>query len=169
MTRFIAYFCLVTLGFAPIPAFAGHQSVVGWVEKIHIDQLDASFPAKLDTGATTSSLGAMVIKVIKPEVKARGNHGSVVFSVVDDNEQGRVLERKIQRWVRIKTKDGGFIRRPVVKLTFCVANELITEEVNLADRTDFLYPVLIGRNMMQEGKLAIDASRTFTAKPNCKP
>lgn len=144
-------------------------TVIGWVEKIRIESVDSTFPAKMDTGAKTSSLGSEVIKLIEPATRSETDFGSVVFSVNDDEGKTRVLKRKIQRWVRIKSKTGGFLRRPVVKMTFCIAGNLISEEVNLSDRTRFIYPVLIGRNMMREGNLAIDPSRTFAVKPTCKP
>ncbi len=53
-------------------------------------------------------------------------------------------------------------------MEFCVAGRLIEEEANLADRDDFNYSVLIGRNMLKKGKLAVSSAESFTAKPNCQ-
>jgi hypothetical protein len=141
-------------------------SIVGWVERIHIDDIDASFPAKLDTGAKTSSIDAEVMKLIEPEGKRR----YVVFTVKDQDGRPYVLKRKIKRWVRIKKKaeKSGFVRRPVVTMSFCIADRLVEDEVNLADRGDFIYPVLLGRNMLAKTKLAVDAGKTFTIKPICE-
>jgi hypothetical protein len=52
-------------------------------------------------------------------------------------------------------------------MRLCVAGQWIEEEVNLADRDDFNYPVLIGRNLLQKGGLVVDSSKTFTADPSC--
>lgn len=69
--------------------------------------------------------------------------------------------------VLIKKKEGGLQRRPVVTMTFCIAGRLIKDEVNLSDRGHFNYEVLVGRNMLTSGNLIIDASKAFTARPNC--
>ena len=42
---------------------------------------------------------------------------------------------------------------------------MVEEEVNLSDRDTFLYDLLIGRNMLVKGRLVVDSSLTFTAKP----
>jgi hypothetical protein len=145
--------------------------IVGWVEKVHIDSLDTVFKAKLDTGAQTSSIDAKIIDIVKPEKDDDDDddkHGRVIFSVEDNDGKARTLERRINRYVRIKTKTGGYLRRPVVTMTFCIAGIPIKEEVNLADREHFIYPVLIGRNMLKDGRLVIDASTTFTSDADCE-
>lgn len=169
MTHYTFFFALfLSLFSASLAEARSNHTVVGWVEKVRIDLIDSTFPAKLDTGATTSSMDAKIIKIEEAKKRTHGNRGTVIFSVTDDEDRVRILERKIVRWVRIKSKTGGFLRRPVVKMSFCIADDLITEEVNLAPRENFIYPVLVGRNMMQDGKLVIDASRTYLVKPDCK-
>jgi hypothetical protein len=158
-------FCLLTA--YPVMADGRMRSIVGWVEKVHIDSIDSTFAAKLDTGATTSSINAEIVKMVKAETDETNDFGKVVFSVSDDEGKTRVLERKVQRWVRIKKKNGGFIRRPVVKMRICVGNSSVVGEVNLADRTGFIYPLLVGRNMLRLGNLVVDSTQTFTSKPVC--
>lgn len=148
------------------------QIIVGYVEKIAIPSVDLTLKAKLDTGATTSSINATVIEL--PEKTHRRNEEGekvanyVVFAIDSDDAQTKNLKKPITRFVKIKKKDGGFDRRAVVEMTFCIAGQLITEEVNLADRDHYNYDVLIGRNMLEEGRLIIDASRDHTAMPNCR-
>ena len=92
----------------------------------------------------------------------------VIFSIRDQDGKAHTLERDIKRFVRIKTKNGGTIRRPVVEMAFCVAGIRVEEEVNLAERDNFIYPVLIGRNMLKDGRLVIDPSKTFTSDAVCQ-
>ncbi|MEO0451216.1 MAG: hypothetical protein AAFZ74_12965 [Pseudomonadota bacterium] len=40
-------------------------------------------------------------------------------------------------------------------------------EVNLADRTGFNDPLLIGRNMLSEGNIGVDSRQIFAAKRAC--
>jgi hypothetical protein len=105
---------------------------------------------------------AEVLNITGPEENQR-----VVFQVENDTGETNTLERKLIRYVRIKTKDGGWQRRPVVEMDFCVAGRHVVSEVNLAPRQDFIYPVLVGRNMMKDGGIIVDPSRTFTAPARC--
>ena len=66
------------------------------------------------------------------------------------------------RWVKIESRTKDYIRRPVVRMKLCIAGRWIEEEVNLSDRDEFNYSVLIGRNMLKKAKLAIDSAKTFT-------
>jgi hypothetical protein len=137
---------------------------VGWVEKAKIPGVEKEVKAKLDTGATTTSINAEILE--KPDKNSESG-GMIKFRFQDGKKNGEVFERPIVRWVQIKSREGADIRRPVVRMKFCIAGRWIEEEVNLADREDFNYPVLIGRNMLKEGKLAVDSSATFTAEASC--
>ncbi|HEY1096519.1 MAG TPA: RimK/LysX family protein [Alphaproteobacteria bacterium] len=143
---------------------AAQQAIMGWVERVYIESIDSNFKAKLDTGATTSSMRAIVLKVMdeKDEKNRR-----VVFQVENEKGETNTLERKLVRFVKIKMRNGTFQRRPVVEMDFCIAGRHVISEVNLAPRTDFIYPVLIGRNMMVDGGIIVDPSRTFTAPARC--
>jgi hypothetical protein len=152
--------------------------IVGWVEDVYVEAIDTQFKAKLDTGAKTSSIDAKVIDIVEytpsqgseapsKETKKEAA-GRIIFSVVDAEGKSKTLERDIVRFVRIKRKgNAGFIRRPVVHMRFCLAGRVIDEEVNLAVRQRFIYPVLIGRNMLEKGGLVVDASRMLTSPSTC--
>jgi hypothetical protein len=150
-------------------AQAQNPKVVGWVENVMIEDVDITLKAKLDTGAKTSSIDAEVIDIRKEGKRIRGKYTGevVVFSVKDTADKSNTFERKIVRYVRIKKKNGGYLRRPVIEMAFCIAGRLVKEEVNLANRENFIYPVLVGRNMMQHADLAVDPARTFVSNPRC--
>jgi len=192
----LAAFCFTaTPASASRSKLSDNRLITGWVEKVHIDAVEATFKGKLDSGAVTSSIHAEIIAVNEPkpakesdEVVDEGtddkenmdkkkpvaeeeleDFGKVVFSVKDENGEARTLERKIRRWVKIKAKEGGFVRRPVILMTFCIAGRAVKEEVNLSDRAHFIYPVLVGRNMLRKAMLVVDSSRKFTGDPSCPP
>lgn len=151
------------------PAHA--KTRVGWVEHIRIDDVGLAVKAKMDTGAKTSSIDAEIIDIVKmKETKDDRPGEKVVFSMMgEDASEKKTFEREIVRYVRIKKKGGGYIRRPVIEMTFCIAGERLTEEVNIANRENFIYPVLIGRNMLSHAKLTVDASETLVTRPSCEP
>ncbi len=137
------------------------KPIAGWIEEINIAGSKAKVKAKLDSGANTSSIDADIIKIYDKD-----NKKYIIYRINMSDKKQETFESVIVRWVRIKTKTGKFIRRPVVKMDFCIADKLINDEVNLADRAHFLYPVLIGRNMMQNNVL-IDVSKKFITTPRC--
>lgn len=139
---------------------------VGWVEKGKIAGIDKEIKFKLDTGATTTSINAEILE--KPESESESG-GMIKFRFTNGEGVKETFELPIVRWVRIESRKADYIRRPVVRMKLCLAGRWIEEEVNLASRDDFNYPVLIGRNMLKKGGLAVDSSKTFTKNPTCPP
>ncbi|MEL7242447.1 MAG: RimK/LysX family protein [Cyanobacteria bacterium J06643_5] len=137
------------------------SKTVGWIENGKISGIDTDIKFKLDTGAKTTSINAEILE--KPDNESESG-GMIKFRYTNTDGISKVFERPVERWVEIKNEG----RRPVVKMEFCIAGRLIEEEANLADRDDFNYSVLIGRNMLKKGKLAVSSAETFTAKPNCQ-
>lgn len=120
------------------------------------DKRDERNVAKKKTKKRKSNKETIIFKL---EINHAGKEGEEVDS--------RQLKYPVERWVRIKTKKGGTVRRPVIRMSFCVAGILVEDEVNLANRDNFNYDVLIGRNMLVRGGLAVDPSKAFTEQPNC--
>lgn len=137
---------------------------VGWIEKARIPGVEKEIKAKLDTGATTTSINAEILE--KPDENSESG-GMIKFRFTNGEGITQVFERPIVRWVKIKSREGADIRRPVVRMKLCIAGRWMEEEVNLADRDDFNYPILIGRNMLKQAKFAVDSNQTFTAQPAC--
>ncbi len=135
----------------------------GWVEKICIGASENLIKAKLDTGAAVSSIDAQVIKFYKKDDKKY-----VLYRVTFDEGGTETFKSEVLRYTRIKARTGEKpIRRPVVMMKFKIGDHELYEEVNLADREHFVYPVLIGRNML-EGNIIVDSAATFKVKTRCK-
>lgn len=151
------------------PAMAGELKQVGWVEEVRLTDVGSVVKAKMDTGAKTSSIDSEIIDIRKTGKKTKAGTGeSVIFSVKTDDGSPKTFEREIRRYVRIKLKGGGFTRRPVITMNFCIAGRQVEEEVNLANRENFIYPVLVGRNMMAHADLAVNPAVRYLSQPNCK-
>lgn len=168
MNRFFAL-SIAAILLAATPAMARETKIVGWVEEVLLADVGIRVKAKMDTGAKTSSIDSEIIDIRKTGKKTKHTTGeSVIFSVDAIDGPPKTFEREIIRYVRIKLKGGGFTRRPVIRMKFCIAGRAVEEEVNLANRENFIYPVLVGRNMMAHADLAIDASATMMSRPICK-
>lgn len=141
----------------------GSKQIFGWVERVLVSSERISMKAKLDTGANTSSLHALNVERFK-----RGGKRMVRFEIEDPEDGRRIeFERPLVRSVRIKEQDnGGVSRRPVVELWICIGDIGRQVEVNLVDRSRFIYPMLIGRSALA-GEVVVDPDDTFTQAPSC--
>ena len=138
------------------------KTIFGYVERVIISSSGFSLKAKLDTGAETSSLDAHNIQRFR-----RGDARYVRFDVRDPKTGEFVtLERPLARTVRIKEHDAPSKRRPVVKMWICLGHLTQQVEVSLTSRSEFIYPLLIGRSAMR-GSVIVDPDLTFTSKARC--
>jgi hypothetical protein len=55
----------------------------------------------------------------------------------------------------------------VIKLQVCIGSYAAETQVNLVDRTGFIYPMLIGRKFM-EGHFIIDPAVKHSVEPVCQ-
>lgn len=136
--------------------------IFGWVEKVQLFDGDLAVYALLDTGAQTSSLDATDVTRFR-----RDGERWVRFTVTDPETEDRLtLEKPLVRNVRIIRHDGNHQRRPVVKLPLCLGGELREVEVNLIDRSQLTYPMLLGRSVLQDFAL-VDSGRQLLHPPSC--
>jgi len=145
------------------PAGSAHgKEVVGWVEKVRIYPGNVVIRAKLDTGARNSSLNASHITEF-----TRNGEEWVRFEVTGRNGKTVTIESKVHRVAKVKRQDEKPERRLAIVLGICLGSFYKEVEVNLVDRSHFIYQMLIGRSFMR-GKLIVDPSATYTTKPICK-
>lgn len=146
-----------------LPAVAAEKTVVGWIEKVRIYPGNFLVHAKLDSGAEYSSLDAGNLQLFERDGKQW-----VRFDLAEDREGNKItIERPLLRWAPIKRHNQEPQRRPVIKLGVCLGNIYKETEVNLIDRKNYQYRMLIGRKFM-EGAVIIDPSAQYTVVPNCQ-
>ena len=128
---------------------------VGAVEEVILSPWGLSFPARIDTGADLSSLDArdLVVRNNVAEFKLGRRWGS------------RRLQLPVIEWRHIQTSLGTE-KRPVVEISICLGSKLFRTLVTLKDRSEMLYPFLVGRTALS-GKFLVDSSRAKSARPAC--
>ena len=143
-------------------AAASEPDVFGWAEPVVLEEAGYRLEAKLDTGADTSSLDAIDIRRFRRKGK------SWVRFTVEDHDEGETvrLERPLLRRVRIKRHDGESQRRSVVSLTVCLGGHRRKVEFSLIDRSQFDYPVLLGRSALA-GIAIVDPQVINLSEPDC--
>lgn len=129
---------------------------LGQIEYVDIMPYKFRQKGRIDTGAETSSIDAQDIVEFERDGKPW------VKFVVKDRTTGEVVEMRapVKRTVLIKQHGVDNVRRQVITLTLAIGSLKEDVEVTLADRENFEYPVLIGRNFLQ-GRALVDVSRKF--------
>lgn len=162
---------LALLSILALPVMAAEPTLYGRYENIALPELGETLKAKMDTGAYTASLSAKDI-----ELFTRDGNEWVRFRLATKNADGKVYEHELSRISKIKNRvdeeeEGDFpevSKRPVIDLELCLGDVKRTVEVNLADRSHFNYPLLIGSKALKEFKAAVNPAKKFTAgKPDC--
>ena len=136
--------------------------IYGYLEKAMLVEATLEMEAKLDTGADNSSLNASEITFFDRQGKKW-----VRFQVEGDDGRNAIFEREVIRTAVIKGRAGSDATRPVVKLRICVGRKSETVEVNLTDRTNYRYPLLLGRSFLEKGFL-VNSADEFTTPLKCK-
>jgi hypothetical protein len=77
------------------------------------------------------------------------------------------LEREIVRTVKIKRHYQKVQERPVVKLGICLGGVYRVTEVNIVDRSGLEFPMLVGRNFMDD-KFLVDTKAQYINPPHCE-
>ena len=91
----------------------------------------------------------------------------ITFRLTSRGGKEVIYTEPVVRWVSIRRRGGGFIVRPVVMMDLCIAGVRVRGEVNLADRSGFNYPLLIGRNMLSDAGSSVDSRQIFAARRAC--
>lgn len=162
---------IALLGLLALPVMAAEPDLYGRYEYIGVPEIGQTLKAKMDTGALTASLSARDIETFK-----RDGEDWVRFRLATKDADDKVFEHKIARISKIKNRadedeEGDapeLSRRPVVDLELCLGDVKRTVEVNLVDRSNFNYPLLVGAKALKKFKAAVNPAEKFTAgKPSC--
>lgn len=128
---------------------------LGAVEEVILNPWGVSFPARIDTGADFSSLDARDIVV-------RDNIASFKLG---KRFGGLKLQLPVVDWRYIQTSMGTE-KRPVVEISLCLGSKLFRTPATLKDRSEMVYPFLVGRSALN-GKFLVDTSLAKRAHPVC--
>lgn len=139
--------------------------IIGEVEWVYLHTLNQSLKSRVDSGATTSSITASNIQPFE-----RDGKNWVKFDVMHSaTETKKTIEAPVVRTARIRQASlDNYERRFVVSLDISLGNSLKQKaEFSLADRREMTFPILLGREFLQDITL-IDVGRKFL-HPKYKP
>ncbi|MEE9395430.1 MAG: RimK/LysX family protein [Methylococcales bacterium] len=157
---------LIPLTLAAKPKTLNHyKPVMGWLESVRLDPWGMRVRAKLDTGAKTSSISAEELEIYEKKGKKRIRF---VLPVPRKNKKTRrkLVDLPVIREVTIRQHGRANKIRPVVRMSFCLNGQRYKAQFTLTDRTDFHYPVLLGRRFLQDVAL-VDPAQIFLTRATC--
>ncbi|MFV0575100.1 MAG: ATP-dependent zinc protease [Vibrio sp.] len=140
------------------PQVRSGMVTLGSLENVNLDAAESSFVARVDTGATTSSINAVDMQEFE-----RNGKKWVKFHISDETApEDRVwIEAPIVRHVKIRQSTNEELeRRPVVDLWIKIGQLHEKAQFTLADRSQMDYPILLGREFIQDVAF-VDVSREF--------
>ncbi len=138
--------------------------IAGWLERVTLVASGHVVKAKLDTGAKTSSLHATSIEQIERDGTKMVRF--VLEGMSDSGQPPVTVERKLVRNVRIKEHKAPSVRRPVVEMEICLDGRRYRSQFTLADRSNFHYPVLLGRRFLA-GVAVVDPAKKYLTEQGC--
>ncbi len=128
--------------------------MIGIEEPVVIGPFKTPFPAKIDTGADVASIDAENIRLV-----TRDGKKIVMFTI---RQRGTGEEHQYELPLKRKIAIVRHGRKPqsryVVMMTVRIGGMTLTREFSLANRKNFEYQVLIGRNIIA-GSAAVDPSK----------
>lgn len=137
------------------------QTILGWREWISLPELGISgIKAKIDTGARSSSLHAIDIHTITVD-----GEQWVEFKVQPLQHQTDApihCRAPIKDYRQVTDSGGHRSMRYVVETTINIGNEQFTAEVTLADRSQMMFRMLLGRTAMKN-RYTVDPGRSYCA------
>lgn len=149
------------------PVFAAQPATWGWIEQAKLMPENVLLKARLDTGVQTSVMDARNLVKIRKNDQRWVQYDIVVADPATGKELRFPFERPVERQLKVRVADG-FEHRPVVSMDICMGEKLYHEQFALSDRQGDDTQVLLGRRTL-EHLGAVDASKTLTTAPTCKP
>lgn len=134
--------------------------VIGWRELVDLPRIGLTgIPAKIDTGARTSSLHARVLEQFDRQ-------GKPFIRFAMDWDGAEHIAEAIQVDTRGVTSSNGDVQsRFVIKTPLRIGMETFRAEFTLADRTDMKFPMLIGRTALRR-RFVVDSGHSWLQTPD---
>ena len=137
--------------------YAVDKPIIGSEEMVLLGDQKIQVKARIDTGATTSSLNATDIVEFERDGKKwiRFNFN------IDETQPPQVIEAQIARTILIRqANDTEATRRPIIELPIQLGNIKALTKFTLADRSHMNFPLLLGRTFLKD-MVIVDVAKRY--------
>lgn len=141
-----------------------YQIIIGRAEQVDFVGTALAVPAKIDSGAYRSSVHAVNIKEV-----TKDGEKTLKFSLLGHPcaPVPRPLETNRFTVLPVKSSNGEIEARYEVTLKIKVGSKIFNTSFTLADRSNNVYPVLIGRKALKN-RFVVDVSRSSVQRMELK-
>lgn len=135
---------------------ADGKLILGEEEWMYIKAINHNAKARVDTGATTSSISAIDIEMFE-----RDGKDWVKFKLAHSGNETKEFESPVSRIVTIRqSSTEERTDRPVIEVWVQIGDLKTQTEFTLNDRTHMTFPVLLGRTFFRDVAV-VDVSKKF--------
>jgi len=140
---------------APKAAYPQEKITIGEVEEVILLPWGVRMPARIDTGASQTSIDAQDLKIENniAEFRLHKRYG------------GMRLRLPVIEWQDVRSSEARD-RRPVVEMEFCLGPRRVRTKVSLNDRSMVKYPLIIGRDILKNN-FVVDCTQSNCSPPEC--
>lgn len=134
--------------------------IVGRNEPVDFPRFAQKVPAKIDTGADSSSVWVSNVRVDK--------HGILRFNLFGEGSPlytGKTIKREQYKVAMVRSTSGHQQIRYRTQLSLRLGGKRIRAMFNLSDRSQNKFPVLIGRRTLS-GKFIVDVTKAHYTDPD---
>ncbi|MEE3876739.1 putative ATP-dependent zinc protease [Vibrio sp. YYF0003] len=138
--------------------------ILGSEEWVYAPGIDETFKARVDTGATTSSISALDIVPFE-----RDGKDWVQFKIDLGDKASKEFKAPVERWAKVKQSSSDEVnKRAVVVAYIQVGDYKEKTEFTLAERGHMKFPMLLGRSFFRDIAV-VDVSKKYVQdKPSKK-
>lgn len=130
--------------------------ILGSEEWVYVPAIDQTYKARIDTGATTSSISASNIVPFE-----RDGKDWVQFNVDIDGKASKEFKLPVERWAKVRQSSSEEVdKRPVVVTYIQVGDLKEQTEFTLAERGHMKFPILLGRSFFRDVAV-VDVSKKY--------
>jgi hypothetical protein len=129
--------------------------LIGAVEEVVLFPWGAKLPARIDTGAGMTSLDVRDLTVRNKVAQFR----------LPEKYGDSLISLPVIRHCNVRSA-GSKNLRPVVEIDVCVGSKRMRVHVNLSNRSHLEYPMILGRNVLNQGFM-VDCAQEKMLSPKC--
>ncbi|EJG1886165.1 ATP-dependent zinc protease [Vibrio parahaemolyticus] len=130
--------------------------ILGSEEWVYVPAIDQTFKARVDTGATTSSISATEIVPFE-----RDGKDWVQFKIDINGKTSKEFKVPVERWAKVKQSSSDEVdKRAVVVAYIQVGDYKEKTEFTLADLDHMKFPILLGRSFFRDIAV-VDVSKKY--------
>ncbi len=138
--------------------------ILGSEEWVYVPAIDDTFKARVDTGATTSSMNAIDIVPFE-----RDGKDWVQFKIDLGDKESKEFKVPVERWASVKQSSSDEItKRAVVSAYIKIGDYKEKTEFTLADRGHMAFPMLLGRSFFRDVAVVDVSKKYIQGKPSKK-